>query len=92
MVLVLIKSSVVDTDPQGSELIWLSWIRIDLALLDPDPYGECRSGPRAKKFTKLTNKAELQPFKKKFVPMLVCFMTYWATKVPTESIFIFLKV
>jgi hypothetical protein len=36
-----------------------------LALLDPDPYWKCESGPRS---PKLTNKPDFHPFKKAFVP------------------------
>ncbi len=47
-------SSVVDPDPYGSALIWLSWIRIRVGNADPDP------DPEAGKLTKIN---KFQPLK-----------------------------
>jgi hypothetical protein len=58
-------------------------IRTDLALLDPDPYGECGSeyGFRSKEIDQnLTNKSNFKPFKKAFVHTQVCFMAYYIKK------------
>jgi hypothetical protein len=35
--LIIFVTSVVDLDPHGSALVWLSWIRIRIRNADPDP-------------------------------------------------------
>jgi hypothetical protein len=54
-------------------------IRAVLALLNPSPYWECGSGCRfrSKEIDQnLTNRSNIKPFKKAFVPTQVCFMAY----------------
>jgi hypothetical protein len=49
--------------------MFLVWICIDLALLDPDPYWKGGPGSENKKnLPKLTNKPDYQPFKMAFLP------------------------
>jgi hypothetical protein len=66
-----IRSSVVDSDPHF------------LAVLDPDPYWECGSGPGAW----IQNKPGILAFLKARVPSNVCFFYL----LPTLSVFLMLK-
>jgi hypothetical protein len=62
------------------------WIRIGLAVLDPDPYWECGSGSRIMDLAKMTNESGFLPFKRLMYLYLRRYV-FDLLLVPTLSIF-----